>query len=151
MSYTLQYNDDEPVVSPEQDSGPILGIHVCDLYELKTTLIEEILEGPIVHIDYATCLEYMMRDYTAYLVNLFSYPEDVAFFMMKDIPVLHYQVNSIYLDCSVFKSIIVSYMVQGYAYLRSVVGVVPGLEYIYKMHDYIDGHFSITIQQRITQ
>lgn len=151
MSYTLQYNDDEPVVSPEQDSGPILGIHVCDLYELKTCLLGEILDGPLVHIDYATCLEYMIRDYTAYLVNLFSYPEDVAFFMMKDIPVLHYQVNSIYLDCSVFKSIIVSYMVQGYAYLRSVVGVVPGLEYIYKMHDYIDGHFSITIQQRITQ
>ncbi len=149
MSYTLPYN--EPESTPEQDSGPILAIHVCDLYELKTTLIEEILEGPIVHIDYATCLEYMMRDYTGYLVNLFSYTEDVAFFMMKDLPVLHYQVNSVYLDCSVFKPIIVSYMVQAYSYLRSVVGVVPGLEYIYKMHDYIDGHFTITVQQRIPQ
>jgi hypothetical protein len=82
MSYTLPYN--EPESTHEQDSGPILAIYVCDLYELKTTLIEEILEGPIVHIDYATCLEYMMRDYTGYLVNLFSYTEDVAFFMMKD-------------------------------------------------------------------
>ena len=150
MSYTSLSNDDY-IVIPEQDSGPVLGIKICDLYEIKHSVIMEIVGDTPVHIDFATCLEYMMRDYTGYLVNLFSYTEDVAFFMMKDLPVLHYQVNSVYLDCSVFKPIIVSYMVQAYSYLRSVVGVVPGLEYIYKMHDYIDGHFTITVQQRIPQ
>lgn len=148
MSYTSLSNDDY-IVIPEQDSGPILGIKICDLYEIKHSVIMEIVGDTPVHIDFATCLEYMMRDYTGYLVNLFSFPEDVAIFMMKDLPVLRYQVNNCYLDCAPYIPLIISFMVQGYAYLRNVEGLVPSIENIYKMHDYTDGHFSLTIQQRI--
>lgn len=148
MSYTSLSNDDY-IVIPEQDSGPILGIKICDLYEIKHSVIMEIVGDTPVHIDFATCLEYMMRDYTGYLVNLFSFPEDVAIFMMKDLPVLRYQVNNCYLDCAPYIPLIISFMVQGYTYLRNVEGLVPSIENIYKMHDYTDGHFSLTIQQRI--
>ena len=150
MSSMLPSNNDY-IVIPEQDSGPILGIKVCDLYEIKQSVIMEIIGDTPVPIDFATCLEYMMRDYTGYLVNLFSYPEDVAIFMMKDIPVLRYQVNNAFLDCAPYIPLVISFMVQGYAYLRNVEGIIPSIAHIYKMHDYTDGHFSITIQQRISQ
>ena len=151
MSYTLQYNNDEPVVIPEQDSGPVIAVHVCDMYELKEWLVNEIVGAAYIHRDLATCMEYLVRDYTSYLVNLFSYPEDVAFFMMKDLPVLQFQINELYFDAAPYMGSVVSYMVQGYEYLRNVVGIVPGLAFIYKTHDYLDGHFSVTVQHRVTQ
>lgn len=135
----------------EDPFSPIVGVHIADSYELMSDTIYELIGENIVSNDYTACLKYIIKDYTSYLVNMFSFEEHVAFFMLKDIPSLIFHVGAITINTDSIRGTIVSYMVQLYEYLRKVVGVIPNSNLVYHVHNYNDGHFTITVKQRLIQ
>lgn len=135
----------------EDPFSPVVAVHIADSYEFMSDVLHEVIGGNIVSPEYITCLKYIIKDYTSYLVNMFSFEEHVAFFMLKDIPSLTFHVGAVTINTDSIRGTIISYMVQLYEYLRKVVGVTPSPNLVYHVHNYIDGHFTITVKQRLIQ